>query len=213
MKVYKEKASLFSCMTKPMDGRIRNGFTDQINLLKQTSATKSEAGELIVQKEQCELGENMVPAKFRRLNDGEVKAVIEKIIPLLEPGSWPHSTRTMVLGRTVDDLRTKRLFKELHRVTDPIGESTEAWNPLKPDLLSLPRVSEKSRLVTYTEIWFKETLVGYIDDGEEGFPLMKELTVFLMEYYEGLDPVELSMLAQETSCLRTRQASSTRRLC
>lgn len=66
-----------------------------------------------------------------------------------------------------------------------------AFDIRNPTLSGMSHVSLDSNLQTYREIWHKETLVTYIDEGADGLTNLRDCVSILRDFYERIDVFEL----------------------
>ena len=187
---YRAKVSIVGAMRKSVDGRTWNGLTDQIDALKQDAATRTEAMELCCIRDDAILGSTFRPEVMRTTTDSELNVAIDNLLKKLEPSKWPHETRVLLLGRRVESLRRGRVFDKLHQVLVPIASNE--FSLKQPVLGDLPKSSPEQRYLTYSKLWYKETIVMIIDEGEESFGLLKQLLAISSDMCEELDPCDLS---------------------
>ena len=190
VKNYRKKCSLKIAMVRPIDGRTLNGLSDNIATFKLDVSTMSEAGELIVIQEGVTLASVFRADVMPPVGGSELKAAVLDMQRKLPLKNWPHDTILLLLGHKVATQREHREFMNLYDTVDPNVTGDFALSD--PKLGSLPNVSPYSKLLTFSNIWYKETLVVLIDEGVVSSDVVLSLVKHCRAQDDMLDPLDLT---------------------
>lgn len=167
----------------------------QIAALSEHDELKSDADLLQLHANDLAIAHQFIPECWARLSDDEKITAITHMIQKVAPKDWLQSVRQMLLAEQVQRLKKDAKYMQLADTIDPFA--TGAMDLLNPTLAGFGDLSEHSKLATFSRVFFKETLVTMIDQGEKQAAAVLVLVRHCMTKWESFDPIECSEAARD----------------
>ena len=188
MKEYGQKLAIPKLMLKPPDGRTITGLKRQKAELGSSAATMSDAQELGKMETDINVCGMFLPGVLEYAEDVPLRTAIDYCKTRCKVEDWPDSTNKLFLNRIVARHTEDESWALLFDVTFPLANG--AWDPNNPTVAAFPSTSQPSKVATHVRLFYKETLIGLIGEGQPKADAVMKLCGRALAVYAAVDPLE-----------------------